>query len=273
MDDEQLAAIYDLMKWAPTGGNTQPLRILFIRSPEAKERLIAHLNEGNRDKTRSAPVVAVLAADTSFHEHLGRLFPQRPEMKDYFAADDALRERQAKFNATLQAGYFLLAVRAMGLAAGPMGGFDEEKYARPSIEDIELGRRLRRRGFQLEAAARELEAESSVAVRLSPRDRHEHCGDGPGVVKGTERQTGQPEDGARRKVRTVTTEALQFDLAACEDDERVGPVRRSEGAVCAGLDGDRATLERRGKGALGDVDEGVVRRIRHLVTHRALPAG
>jgi len=124
VDDEQLAAIYDLMKWAPTGGNTQPLRILFIRSPEAKERLIAHLNEGNRDKTRSAPVVAVLAADTSFHEHLGRLFPQRPEMKDYFAADDALRERQAKFNATLQAGYFLLAVRAMGLAAGPMGGFD-----------------------------------------------------------------------------------------------------------------------------------------------------
>ena len=124
VDDEQLAAIYDLMKWAPTGGNTQPLRILFIRSSEAKERLIAHLNEGNRDKTRSAPVVAVLAADTSFHEHLGRLFPQRPEMKDYFAADDALRERQAKFNATLQAGYFLLAVRAMGLAAGPMGGFD-----------------------------------------------------------------------------------------------------------------------------------------------------
>ena len=124
VDDEQLAAIYDLMKWAPTGGNTQPLRILFIRSPEAKERLIAHLNEGNRDKARSAPVVAVLAADTSFHEHMGRLFPQRPQMKDYFAADDALREQQAKFNATLQAGYFLLAVRAMGLAAGPMGGFD-----------------------------------------------------------------------------------------------------------------------------------------------------
>ena len=124
VDDEQLAAIYDLMKWAPTGGNAQPLRILFIRSPEAKERLIPHLSEGNREKTRSAPVVAVLAADTSFHEHLDRLFPQRPGMKDRLAADDALRERQAKFNATLQAGYFVLAVRAMGLAAGPMGGFD-----------------------------------------------------------------------------------------------------------------------------------------------------
>src|SRR5258708_20490734 len=75
VDDEELAAIYDLMKWAPTGGNTQPLRILFIRSAEAKERLIPHLSEGNREKTRSAPVVAVLAADTSFHEHLDRLFP------------------------------------------------------------------------------------------------------------------------------------------------------------------------------------------------------
>ena len=126
VDDEQLAAIYDLVKWAPTSANTQPLRILFIRSPEAKERLIAQLSEGNRDKARSAPVVAVLAADTSFHEHLGKLFPHRPGMKDYFAGDDDLRERMAKFNATLQAGYFLLGVRAMGLAAGPMGGFDAE---------------------------------------------------------------------------------------------------------------------------------------------------
>jgi 3-hydroxypropanoate dehydrogenase len=135
VDDEQLAAIYDLVKWAPTGGNTQPLRILFIRSPEAKERLIAHLNEGNRDKARSAPVVAVLAADVSFHEHLGRLFPQRPQMRDYFAADDALREKQAKFNATLQAGYFLLGVRAMGLAAGPMGGFDAAGVDREFFAD------------------------------------------------------------------------------------------------------------------------------------------
>src|SRR2546423_4199968 len=101
VDDEQLAAIYDLVKWAPTGGNTQPLRILFIRSPEAKERLIAHLNEGNRDKARSAPVVAVLAADASFHEHLDRLFPHRPGMKDYFAADDDLRERQGEVHVPL----------------------------------------------------------------------------------------------------------------------------------------------------------------------------
>src|SRR5260370_32891092 len=77
VDDAQLAAIYDLMKWAPTGGNTQPLRSLFIRSPEAKQRLIAHLNEGNRGKARSSPVAAVPAADTSFHAHIGRVFPPR----------------------------------------------------------------------------------------------------------------------------------------------------------------------------------------------------
>lgn len=124
VDDEQLAAIYELVKWAPTGANTQPLRILFVRTPEAKQRLIPHLSEGNRAKTMSAPVVAVLAADTSFHEHLGKLFPMRPGMRDVFEADESMRERQAKFNATLQAGYFLLGVRAMGLAAGPMGGFD-----------------------------------------------------------------------------------------------------------------------------------------------------
>jgi 3-hydroxypropanoate dehydrogenase len=124
VDDERLAAIYDLVKWAPTSANTQPLRILFIRTPEAKERLIPHLAEGNQAKARSAPVVAVLAADTAFHEHSGKTFPHRPEMKDYFAGDDDLREKLAKFNATLQAGYFLLGVRAMGLAAGPMGGFE-----------------------------------------------------------------------------------------------------------------------------------------------------
>src|SRR3981081_775724 len=66
VDDEQLAAIYDLVKWAPTGGNAEPLPIAFIRTPEAKDRLIAHLAEGNRDKARSAPVIAVLAADVSF---------------------------------------------------------------------------------------------------------------------------------------------------------------------------------------------------------------
>lgn len=123
--DEQVAAIYDLVKYAPTAMNTQPLRIVLVRQGEARERLLKHMADGNRDKTANAPLVAVLAADTDFHEQLPRTFPHFPGAKDVFA-DDAAREQAARFNATLQAGYFFLGVRAAGLAAGPMGGFDSE---------------------------------------------------------------------------------------------------------------------------------------------------
>jgi 3-hydroxypropanoate dehydrogenase len=121
--DEQITAIYDLVKYAPTAMNMQPLRIVLVRQGEARERLLKHMAEGNRDKTANAPLVAVLAADTDFHQHLPRTFPVFPDAKDMFA-DDAAREEAARFNATLQAGYFILGVRAAGLAAGPMGGFD-----------------------------------------------------------------------------------------------------------------------------------------------------
>jgi 3-hydroxypropanoate dehydrogenase len=124
VSDEQLRAIVELAKWPPTAANINPLRILFVNSPEARARLVSHMSEGNAPKTATAPAVAVLAADTEFHEHVPRLLPFRPELKDYFGADDELRERQATFNAALQAAYFILAVRAAGLAAGPMGGFD-----------------------------------------------------------------------------------------------------------------------------------------------------
>lgn len=123
--DEQVAAIYDLVKYAPTAMNTQPLRIVLVRQGEARQRLLKHMAEGNREKTAAAPLVAILAADTDFHEHLPRTFPHFPGAKDVFA-DDATREQAARFNATLQAGYFFLGVRAAGLAAGPMGGFDTE---------------------------------------------------------------------------------------------------------------------------------------------------
>jgi 3-hydroxypropanoate dehydrogenase len=122
--DEELRAIWALAKWPPTSANTQPLRVLYVRSPEARERLISHLSENNQPKTRSAPAVAVLAADLDFHEHIPTVLPGRPEVKDRYDADEERRHAQARFNATLQAGYFLLAVRAVGLAAGPMGGFD-----------------------------------------------------------------------------------------------------------------------------------------------------
>ncbi|MDQ3615862.1 MAG: malonic semialdehyde reductase [Actinomycetota bacterium] len=123
--DEQIAAIYDLVKYAPTSMNSQPLRVILVRDGESRERLLKHMADGNRDKTANAPLVAILAADTEFHEHLARTFPHFPGARDAFA-DDITREQAAKFNATLQAGYFFLGVRAAGLAAGPMGGFDAE---------------------------------------------------------------------------------------------------------------------------------------------------
>ncbi|SCE86207.1 3-hydroxypropanoate dehydrogenase [Micromonospora matsumotoense] len=122
--DDQLRAIFDLAKYPPTAMNVQPLRVLFVRPGEGRDRLLTHVAEGNRAKTATAPVVAVLAADTNFHEHLDTVFPIRPGMREHFAADPTTRDAMARFNAGLQVGYFLLAIRAAGLAAGPMGGFD-----------------------------------------------------------------------------------------------------------------------------------------------------
>lgn len=121
--EEQVAAIYDLVKFGPTAMNTQPLRVVLVRSDDAREKLLKHMSGTNRDKTESAPLVAILAADTDFHETLPRTFPHFPGAKDLFA-DDAAREQAARFNATLQIGYFIVGVRAAGLAAGPMTGFD-----------------------------------------------------------------------------------------------------------------------------------------------------
>ena len=124
--DEQLRAIYELTKWAPTSANTQPLRVFYVRKGEARERLVKHMMGANQAKTAGAPAVAILAADLSFHEHIPQVFPVRPEMKDYFDADEQLRTKHALLNATLQAGYYFLGVRAAGLAAGPMTGFDAD---------------------------------------------------------------------------------------------------------------------------------------------------
>lgn len=123
--DAELVGIWELAKWAPTAANTQPLRVVFVRTEEGKARLVPNLAEGNRAKAQSAPVVAVLATDTEFHEHIPALLPFRPELKDVYAANDGARTSAAEFNAALQSAYFTLAVRAQGLAAGPMGGFDK----------------------------------------------------------------------------------------------------------------------------------------------------
>lgn len=122
--DQELSDIWELAKWAPTAANTQPLRIVYVRPGPGRDRLTRHMNEGNRAKTAAVPAVAILAVDTQFHEHIPTLLPFRPELKDVFEADESMRATSGLFNATLQAGYFILSVRAHGLAAGPMAGFD-----------------------------------------------------------------------------------------------------------------------------------------------------
>jgi 3-hydroxypropanoate dehydrogenase len=127
--DAQLHAVFDLMKMAPTSANCQPARFVFLRSRPAKERLRPALSPGNLDKTMAAPVTAIIAYDTLFHEHLPRFFPHNPAAKSWFDGDDkkAARETAAFRNGTLQGAYFILAARAVGLDCGPMSGFDNAK--------------------------------------------------------------------------------------------------------------------------------------------------
>lgn len=123
---ELLRKAYDLARMGPTSANTSPARFVFLMSPAAKERLKPALNPGNVDKTMAAPVTVIVAWDTEFHENLPRLFPQR-DMRSVFIANQALAEQTAFRNSSLQAGYFILAARALGLDCGPMSGFDANK--------------------------------------------------------------------------------------------------------------------------------------------------
>ncbi|MFE7593025.1 malonic semialdehyde reductase [Kitasatospora sp. NPDC057512] len=124
--EEQVQAIYDLVKYGPTAFNQQPLRVVLVRSAEGRERLVQHLADGNKAKTAAAPLVAVLAADNEFHEELPTQFPHFPQAKDVFFSERSVREQSAKLNGALQAAYFIIGVRAAGLAAGPMTGYDAE---------------------------------------------------------------------------------------------------------------------------------------------------
>ncbi len=118
-----LMAVYDLMRWGPTSANQSPARFVFLMSKEAKERLKPHLSEGNRDKTMSAPVTAIIGYDLDFPETLSKLFPHAPDAKNWFK-DPAAAQVHAFRNGTLQGAYFIIAARALGLDCGPMSGFD-----------------------------------------------------------------------------------------------------------------------------------------------------
>ncbi|WP_068398957.1 malonic semialdehyde reductase [Kribbia dieselivorans] len=133
--DEQLEAIYELVKFGPTSMNIQPLRVVLVRSDEARERLLPLMSEGNRAKTATAPVVAILAADVDFHDELPRTFPHFEGARDLFAGNEDARRDTALLNSGLQIGYAIVGIRAAGLAAGPMTGFDADAVSKEFFPD------------------------------------------------------------------------------------------------------------------------------------------
>jgi 3-hydroxypropanoate dehydrogenase len=124
--DSLLTELHDIMKWGPTSANCWPLRVVYVKSPDAKARLMPLLMEGNRAKTAAAPVIALLGMDMAFYEELPRLFPHT-DAKSWFVGNDALIAATAFRNSSLQGAYFMLAARALGLDCGPMSGFDAAK--------------------------------------------------------------------------------------------------------------------------------------------------
>jgi len=123
---DTLRQLYDLMKWGPTAANSCPARLIFVRSPEAKDKLLACVSPGNVDKVREAPVTVIVGMDLDFHEQLPKLFPH-VDARAWFAGDAAKRAESALRNSSLQGGYLILAARALGLDCGPMSGFDPAK--------------------------------------------------------------------------------------------------------------------------------------------------
>lgn len=126
VDDALLAQLIELTLLGPTSANSSPARFVFVKSPEAKEKLRPALSPGNLDKTMAAPVTAIVGMDMAFYEHLPKLFPHA-DARSWFAGNDKAIADTALRNSSLQGGYLILAARALGLDAGPMSGFDAAK--------------------------------------------------------------------------------------------------------------------------------------------------
>lgn len=123
--DEQLHRLYELVKLGPTAANSSPMRIVFVKSPEAKAKLSPALSEGNRAKSLAAPVTAIIASDQAFYEQLPKLFPHA-DARSWFAGNQAAIDATAFRNSSLQGGYLIIAARALGLDTGAMSGFDAD---------------------------------------------------------------------------------------------------------------------------------------------------
>ena len=124
--DEQLTALYDMLKFGPTSANCSPARFIFVRTPEGKAKLKEALSPGNIEKTMTAPVTVIVAHDPKFYDQLPKLFPHA-DAKSWFSGNYSLAEQTAFRNGTLQGGYLIMAARALGLDSGAMSGFDAGK--------------------------------------------------------------------------------------------------------------------------------------------------
>ena len=125
--EDQLRAIWDLMKFGPTSANQLPARLIWCVSDEAKAKLAATASAQNAPKILQAPVSVIIGMDTNFHEHLPEFFPHNQTAKSWFDGNAELREASAFRNSSLQGAYFIIAARAIGLDTGPMSGFDPDK--------------------------------------------------------------------------------------------------------------------------------------------------
>ncbi|PJI40972.1 malonic semialdehyde reductase [Ferrovibrio sp.] len=134
VSDEQLRELYDIAKMGATSMNTQPMRVIFLRSKEAKQRLAPALSPGNLDKTMAAPVTAIVARDMQFFEYMPEIW-HNPTARDTFANNAPMAQATAVRNATLQGAYLMIAARAIGLDCGPMSGFDVAKVNAEFLPD------------------------------------------------------------------------------------------------------------------------------------------
>ena len=125
VSDTLLAQIYDTLKMAPTGANCQPGRFVFVKSPDAKQRLLPHIDPGNVKKVESAAVTVIIAGDTHFYDNMPRLYPH-VDLQSYYTKNPEAANQAMYQNTCLQAAYLILAARAFGLDCGPMGGFNRD---------------------------------------------------------------------------------------------------------------------------------------------------
>ena len=138
ISNDILMEIYDLMKWGPTSANCSPTRIIFVKSKASKDRLLPFVIESNLEKTKSAPVTAIIGHDINFHDHLPKLFPHNLDAQNWFNHSIDIAEETAFRNGSMQGAYFIIAARALGLDCGPMSGFDKEGVDNEFFRDTNI---------------------------------------------------------------------------------------------------------------------------------------